>query len=200
MNDNVIYLHNRTREPYLQTYSGGRFFPLDVKRSDIAIVDIAHALSNQCRYGGHCTRFYSVAEHSLLISRELTRRGYSATVAMAGLLHDAAEAYLVDLPSPVKKLMPAYCALEKQVLDHVFHAYYMPMEIPDIVHEYDNRILLDERAQNMCYVYYGYGWPENVSPLNVDLELYAPAEAAKEFMLRFAALQVARRKSGELAL
>lgn len=83
------------KDYWIQTYTGKRFFPLAPRAEDIDIADIAHALSQQCRFTGHTSRFYSVAQHSVHVAEQCAYPIY-------GLLHDAAEAYLVDLPSPIK--------------------------------------------------------------------------------------------------
>ncbi len=83
---------------WIQTYTGVEFYPLDPRPEEIRIADIAHALSMQCRYTGHVRSFYSVAEHSFRVA-EMCPPEY----ALWGLLHDAAEAYLVDLPRPIKR-------------------------------------------------------------------------------------------------
>jgi len=71
----------------------------------IKLEDIAHALSQICRYGGHCSKFYSVAEHAVAVSKRLERRGCGAVLQLAGLHHDDAEAYLGDIPRPLKGLL-----------------------------------------------------------------------------------------------
>jgi len=86
-------------KPWLQTYSGGQFFPTEPRAEDIRIGDIAHALAHQCRFSGHGDQFYSVAQHSVLTSSICDPKH-----ALALLLHDAAEAYCVDLPTPIKHL------------------------------------------------------------------------------------------------
>lgn len=91
----------------VETFTG-KF--VDTKKPDPASIDlgdIAHALANTCRYGGHCQRFYSVAEHAVFVSRRLERKGYSKNVQLAGLHHDDAEAYLGDIPRPMKSLLGA---------------------------------------------------------------------------------------------
>ena len=88
--------------PYIQTVSGRRVNPLDPSPADIDVHDIAVALSNQCRFGGHTRRYYSVAQHACIVSDQMLERGSSAHDALWGLLHDASEAYLVDLPHPLK--------------------------------------------------------------------------------------------------
>lgn len=82
---------------WIQTFSGRQFFPLEPRVEDVCIEDIAHGLSNLCRYAGHCECFYSVAQHCLLVSRVVPREH-----ALRGLLHDASEAYLIDVPRPIK--------------------------------------------------------------------------------------------------
>lgn len=89
----------------VETFSG-RF--VDVSKPDpetINLEDIAHALAQTCRYGGHCQAYYSVAEHAVFVSRRLERKGFSNEVQLAGLHHDDAEAYLGDIPRPIKPLL-----------------------------------------------------------------------------------------------
>jgi hypothetical protein len=82
---------------WIQTFTGKQFFPFDPRPEDICIEDISHALSLLCRFGGHCREFYSVAQHSVLVSLNCPRW------PLHGLLHDASESYIVDLPSPIKR-------------------------------------------------------------------------------------------------
>src|ERR1017187_4953916 len=96
----------------ITTFSGIRFWPLLPNPADIRIEDIAHALSNQCRFGGQAREFYSVAEHCVRVS-QLCR----PEDALWGLLHDASEAYLSDVPAPMKELpeFEAYRAAERSL-------------------------------------------------------------------------------------
>lgn len=82
----------------IRTFTGKYVNPLDMRKEDIDIRDIAHHLANECRYAGACPEHYSVAQHSVIVSRY----GYDPEEKLAGLLHDAAEAYLKDMPSPIK--------------------------------------------------------------------------------------------------
>ena len=110
-----------------QTFTGRQFWPLDPRIEDISIEDIAHALSLQCRFAGHCRTFYSVAEHSvrvsLLIEAWNVREGYSGawryTSCLAALLHDASEAYCIDVPRPLKPYLTGYKAIEADVMSAV---------------------------------------------------------------------------------
>ncbi len=93
------------------TYTGKLIDLKDVKIEDICIRDIAHALSLICRFNGHTSKFYSVAEHCVLLSEAEGMPGTS----LARLLHDAAETYVGDVSSPLKQLLPMYKMLEHRV-------------------------------------------------------------------------------------
>ena len=102
----------------LQTYTGRVIKPMDAWPGDFDIEDIAWSLAMQCRYNGHTQLFYSVATHSILVARFLPQH-----LKLEGLLHDASEAYLCDLPSPVKRIMPEYQKVEA-ALEAVIAAQY----------------------------------------------------------------------------
>lgn len=88
---------------WIQTYKGIMFYPLDPRQEEIDIEDIAHSLSNQCRFSGHLKTFFSVAQHCVYVADWLQERfPHNYQLQLAGLLHDASEAYLVDLPRPIK--------------------------------------------------------------------------------------------------
>ena len=88
---------------WIQTYTGRKFHPLRPRVAEVDVRDIAHALSLKCRFGGHCRVFYSVAEHSVRVSRVLEAKGRE--LAVWGLMHDAGEAYLPDVGRPVKSFL-----------------------------------------------------------------------------------------------
>lgn len=102
--------HHVLISPYIETVSGKSFHFLEPSDDEIDITDIAYALSNMCRYTGHSKRFYSVAEHSIYVAQLLPPE-----LRLAGLLHDASEAYLGDVSSPLKQLLPEYKEIEKTV-------------------------------------------------------------------------------------
>lgn len=115
----------------------------------ICIEDIAHALSNQCRFGGHLPRFYSVAEHSLncmhLIEKDELKLG--------ALLHDASEAYLLDIPSPIKKGLSNYKEIEDRLMmviakkfefDYPLHPEIKKVDEIMLQMEWDNLMLQDK--------------------------------------------------------
>lgn len=96
----------------IRTFTGKYFNVFEPTLEMICIEDIAHSLSNQCRFGGHLPVFYSVAEHSLFCSRLVVSPKY----CLAALLHDASEAYFIDIPSPVKKRLSNYKEIENNLM------------------------------------------------------------------------------------
>ncbi|MBZ9943411.1 hypothetical protein LB533_20200 [Mesorhizobium sp. BR1-1-13] len=172
------------RGDFMQTYSARQFWPLDARPEEVHIEDIAHSLSLQCRYAGHCKRFYSVAEHSVLIANWIWWHG-SASDALCGLLHDATEAYLVDMPRPVKRSMHEYRLHEAALWRVIAGRYGLPEVMPAIVHEADNRIIADELV-NMAPM----AWhTKHDDPLDVELQFWTPEQAEAAFLETFVRLK-----------
>lgn len=171
-----------TRGDWMQTYSGRRFYPLDPHPDEIDPTDIAHALALLCRYGGHVDRFYSVAEHCVLMSEAVAPEH-----ALAALLHDATEAYVVDVPRPLKRQLPDYRAIEDRVWVAIAWRFNLPYELPGPVKAADDRILLTERNALMPRA---ERWEQDgvVEPLPVDIQGWAPSEAERRYLDRLAAL------------
>lgn len=126
----------RTSNNYIETYTGKEFYVLDPRPEDISIVDIAHALSMICRYTGHSNTFYSVAEHSYHISQLCSPEN-----RLWGLLHDASEAYLADIASPVKPFLHNYREMEETIMKTICDKFGLPHEMPEEVHYYDMEML-----------------------------------------------------------
>ena len=122
----------------ITTFSGVLFWPLLPNPDDIRIADIAHALSQQCRFAGHSREFYSVAEHSVRVS--LLGRPEDA---LWGLLHDASEAYLTDVLAPMKELpqFEAYRAAERSLQGTIAVRFGLSTEQPRSVTEADRAVL-----------------------------------------------------------
>lgn len=166
------------RTDWIQTYTGRKVFPLDMTTDDVVIMDIAHALSNQCRFAGHTDTFYSVAEHSVLVSHFLPDE-----LKLWGLLHDASEAYLVDIPRPIKKLLPAYLEIEERVQSVIAERYGLQMPIPAEVKRIDQAILTDERLSLMGIP--PEPWSTDGEPLGAPITGFAPPSAKAAFMTAF---------------
>lgn len=163
---------------WMQTATGGEFWPMDPRVSEVKIQDIAHSLSNMCRYAGHCLHFYSVAQHSVLVSQNVPREN-----ALWGLLHDASEAYLVDVPRPVKPSLGGYREIESGVMAVVCKAFDLPPEMPDEVKRVDEAILADEAAQLMAAP--PRDWCLREPALGIGIVPWSPEVARVQFMQRF---------------
>jgi len=108
------------KNAYTITRTGKKFFMFDPERQEFCIEDIAHALANTCRYNGHTNEFYSVAQHSYAVASILKHKGFGPKIQLAGLLHDAAEAYFGDMISPLKAFFPEYVQVENICIDRVY--------------------------------------------------------------------------------
>lgn len=166
---------------YLQLYSGREINVLDPQPEQIQIIDIAHALSQGSRYGGHCLRFYSVAEHCCLMFDKIPR--------LDVLLHDASEAYLVDVPRPVKRQLPQYLDLEEKLMVAIAKRFAFQYPFKDDVKRLDNAMLTDEREQNMApYIGDKDIWGKMPERAGVTLQFWSPQQAELEFLRRFNSL------------
>lgn len=129
INPNAILIH-----------SGILFDVFNPRLEDIKIEDIAHSLSNVCRYGGHSPKFYSVAQHCVICSYE---EG-SVLEKLEFLLHDASEAYLADMPRPIKRNMPNYIEMEDGLLELIFKRFNLTFPLSKRVHQVDDSVLTFE--------------------------------------------------------
>lgn len=130
---------------WMLTASGRQYYPLDPRPEDVHIEDIATALSKQCRFGGHTNVPYSVAEHSYHCSFLVAREH-----ALQALLHDATEAYVVDVPRPLKIALGAvYSGIEQRNWLAICAALGVSCEMHPSVKAADDAMLLAERAQLM---------------------------------------------------
>lgn len=166
---------------FIQTFTGRAVHPLDLHPNDIHIRDIAHHLSMQCRYSGAVSSFYSVAEHSVHVARWC--RQYGADAALYGLLHDASEAYLVDVPRPIKSFLVGYKEAEERAMQVVLHRYGLPTIMHPTVEQADRRILTDERAALMAAC--EREWEDMLPALGVNIQGWTPSRAEREFLNLF---------------
>ena len=125
-------------------HSGAMIELTDIDPRAVCIEDIAHNLANLCRFTGGTNRFYSVAEHSHLVAAILKENGCETATVLHGLLHDATEAYLGDVSSPLKALLPAYQALERNAERVIFEALGVRPVSPSLVYEADKMAFVIE--------------------------------------------------------
>ena len=136
----------------ITTFSKVKFTPLNPKKEDILVDDIAHALSLMSRANGHFPEFYSVAQHSIFCCEEAIERGYSNRVALACLLHDASEAYMADIIRPVKKHLSEYLEIEEKLQTFIYKNFIgsdLSEEELNLVKFIDNALLYNEFVHYM---------------------------------------------------
>lgn len=180
---------------WILTYSGKRFYPFDMERNlqdqTINIIDIAHALSHNCRFTGHTIPFYSVAEHSLRISLNFMFDPY---LALWGLLHDASEAYFADLAKPIKEFFPQYKEIEETIQRAVCTtfglAWHPPHGMPAEVKDADNRMLKTEQRDLMPNAEDGTicPWSDHLVPYDFKIFPMTSLRVEAEFLARFSEL------------
>jgi 5'-deoxynucleotidase YfbR-like HD superfamily hydrolase len=124
----------------IRTNSGIYYNLLEPTVEMIDINDIAHALSNMPRFGGHLQSNYSVAQHSVMVMNTLDVFGHR-DILLEGLLHDASEAYLMDLPSPIKALLPGYYEMEDRICKVIAEKFGLQYPWPDPVKQADKEQL-----------------------------------------------------------
>ena len=166
---------------WISTFSGRRFYVLDPRPQDVDIVDIAHALSLQCRFSGHIRQFYSVAEHCVRVSDACPEHGLWA------LLHDASEAFIGDMSAPLKHTseMSRYRTTEKRIMHVIAERFGLTMPEPPEVKIADRRMLLTEaRDLGICVD----GWYTEQVPFEKVIRPWPPTMAEATFLQRFHAL------------
>jgi hypothetical protein len=165
--------------PTIMLQSGAPFDFLDPWSSDFTIEDIAHGLSNLCRYAGQCRSFYSVAEHSLHVSR--VAKGFE----LQALLHDAAEAFMGDITRPLKQLLPEFKRIEQEVERAILARYGLPELMPREVKWADLRVLAAEQAQIMPPGTDAWARTDGIEPAAIKIEHMRPEQAKAAFLWRF---------------
>jgi len=165
---------------WIQTYTGRQFWPLQPSKNDIVIEDIAHALAYKCRFNGHTRRFYSIAQHSVIVSRAVPD-----SCAMHGLMHDAAEAYLPDVASPIKprfaSLLRAEAILERAIAAR-FGLFGPP---PEAIRQADLAALMAEKRDLLGPSPAPWALEGKIEPLPARIWALGPEVAEELFLARF---------------
>lgn len=133
------------KDRFIQTFTGRKFYPFDLERAEIDILDIAIGLGREPRFAGHTIKTYSVAQHSTMTSLVVPQE-----FALEALLHDAQEAYLRDLGSPIKQGLPDYQALEKKVSARILSEFGLGFPISEETHKADAAVFTTEVLCLMC--------------------------------------------------
>lgn len=154
---------------YVTTFNGGKFYFDNPKESDVCIEDIAHNLSNICRYNGSTKYRYSVGQHSIAVASHVIEVGGSCTEALQGLLHDASEAYICDIPRPIKPYLTNYFELESKISSVIYRKFGIS-EISSIVKRIDENIVADEGLHVLAHV---PDWVGDYKPIGCNPHLFA---------------------------
>ena len=173
--------------PTIMLQSGAWFDFGAPASSNFTIEDIAHGLANICRYAGQCRRFYSVAEHSLLVSET------AVGLELEALLHDAAEAFMGDITRPLKQMLPEYTKIEKNVEAAVLRKFGLNSPLPPGVKEADLRVLAAEQSQIMPPGTDDWARKQNVEPASVVVRHLEPEQAKRAFLDRYEHLRTLPR-------
>jgi hypothetical protein len=171
----------RSSSNWIQTFTGKQFWPTSPRAEDVDIVDIAHALSQKCRYTGHTREFYSVAQHCVIMSENVPPEH-----ALWALLHDASEAYLPDVARPVKNEILGFIAIEDQLMTVIAEVFGLPMPMPNIIHSMDRVLLETERRDLMAPA--PAPWRTLEGPLPLIIKPLAPIGSKLAFLNRFECL------------
>jgi hypothetical protein len=172
---------------WIQTYTGKKFYPLDPRPEDICIEDIAHALALTCRYNGHCKFFYSVAEHSV---RSISTTDLLPELAEQRwlLMHDAAEAYIGDVPRPIKPMLSEFKEIENYILKVIGFKFQLG-NIPHNKIERADRILLSTEKRDVMVS--GTEWFIPLpNPMEKRIIPWSWVEAEKTFLAIALALNI----------
>lgn len=178
---------------WIRTRTGKRFDPFDLDNADINIQDIGHSLSNLCRYNGHCAEFYSVAQHSVYVADYVKMLGLDPIWQLAALLHDGSEAYLSDVPRPLKmsKHFVFYRELEQAVQERVHSRFLGLRLLPEVAEEAiglaDMAVLAAEARDLMDNP---TDWQLSVKPWTEKIVPLHPGGARSMFFERFQELSV----------
>ncbi len=176
--------------PEIRVRSGGIFNLIEPNASVLSIDDIAHSLSHMCRFAGHTRVFYSVAQHSALVSALVPE-----PFALAGLLHDISESILVDIPTPLKRLLPEYRVIEERVERALFAKFGVSFPLDPCIKRADQTALVTEQRDLCDMEPSEIECPEGVSPLFERIVPMTSEQAYRAFMERYDSLVCATTRA-----
>lgn len=179
---------------WIQTFTGRVFDFKALDPDSLCLEDIAHALSHICRFNGHCQKFESVAEHSWLVAKraseilpeDLSLRGLSIAVTRSALMHDAAEAYIGDVVTPLRRALAseALVHLEDEINSLVATRFHLDTssEVMAVVWQADQDLLTIEQKEIMAEPPQHWGLPAPPEHTKIKVVSMSPAQACQTFL------------------
>jgi len=169
------------QDAFIRTYTGGQVFFFEPDKSNIDLLDIYHPLSLLCRFNGNSLYFYSIAQHSVMVADKVFEETGCKSLAFPALMHDGAEAFLSDIPSPFKALFPDFKEVEIRMEEWLSRRFGFEYPLDPIIKKHDLKALSTEMRdlmivcdnQNLPEPY-----PEKIIPLDFN-------ESKKLFAQRF---------------
>ena len=162
---------------WMTTNTGKHFYPFDPREEEIDILDIAHHLAHICRYTGACDQHYSVAQHSVHVSKLVLPQ-----YALWGLLHDASEAYTNDMSRPVKSGFKEFKDFENRIMQVICKKFGLSWPMPDDVHHVDHHIVHDEAKRLFRQA---PEWINQFRSFDLHITPWPAAVAKNKFLDRF---------------
>lgn len=196
----------RSYDAWIKTFTGREFHFMKPVESEVDIMDIAVATSREGRFAGHCWSFYSVAQHCVYVSERMEKilidldkthkdtfkktlpDSTLAKFALCGLLHDASEAYIKDMPSPVKVHLDNYSTIESAIQDVIMSKFgvleeWKDPDIQAIIHTVDKAVMATE-VRDLIKHKVVWSMPEPAYE-DLEIETVAPDTACVQFLYRF---------------
>lgn len=195
-------IESRTDNSWIITYSGKQFWPFDPRPEDVLFIDVAHALSNMCRFNGHSHEYFSVAQHSLIVASYVRKETNDPMMELAALFHDAHEAYLPDFLRPLKSMF--YIMRSSLGTPDSFESVRESLQRLDrciakafgfdpnrfdspVIKKYDNAVLMTERRDLLASS--NIPWAIKEEPITETIIACAPGAAKAAFIARYQRLK-----------
>ncbi|QNF34336.1 HD domain-containing protein [Adhaeribacter swui] len=176
---------------FIKTFTGRQLDLLAPKQEQIDLEDIAHGLAMKCRWNGQTNQFYSVAEHSMRVAYLLLEMYQNPLLAMAGLMHDAAEAYLPDLATPLKKVIKGFDEIESALMLAITQKFNLPpVSVTKFKVKLADRVLLVTEGRDLMAWDLSEAWCQDFPPpIEIEIVPLPWAHAKKLFLKTYNHLQ-----------
>jgi 5'-deoxynucleotidase YfbR-like HD superfamily hydrolase len=157
----------------IKTRTGRLIDVMHPQPTDFRLADIGHSLALTNRFGGHTFEPYSVAQHSVLMGLIVPKED-----KLWALFHDAMEAYVGDLPKPIKRVLPQFADLEDRLMSRIAGAFHLSYPVPESVKEADVRMMLTEARDLLEGGLEGFdAWAEGFEPYDFPIYPWSWQEA-----------------------